>query len=261
MSYATIEIEQGGGVATVWMNRPEVHNAFDAQLVYDLSAALGALAEDADARVIVLAGRGRSFSAGADLRWMQEAGEAGFEANFEDARSLAAMLRRIADSTKPTIARVQGQALGGGLGLAAACDICVAAVNASFAMTEVRMGLVPSVISPYVLRAIGPRQALRYFQTAERISAARAVEIGLAHEAVEIEHLDMRVAKIAESLLQGGPGAMAEAKALVRDIDGRAIDDALIDETARRIALARAAPEARDGMAAFLGKTQPGWIR
>lgn len=260
MTYATIEIERDGGIATIWMNRPDVHNAFDAQLVYDLAAALAALAEDVEARVIVLAGRGRSFSAGADLRWMQTAGEAGFEANFEDARSLAALLRGIAESSKPTIARVHGQALGGGLGLAAACDICIAAVNASFAMTEVRMGLIPSTISPYVLRAIGPRQALRYFLTGERISAARAVEIGLAHEAVEIEHLDMRVGKIAESLLQGAPGAMVGAKALVRDLNGRAIDDALIDETARRIALARAAPEAKEGIAAFLGKGQPRWI-
>ncbi len=261
MAYATIEIEQDGGVATIWMNRPDVHNAFDARLIRDLTAALGALVEDAGVRVIVLAGRGRNFSAGADLRWMQEAASAGFDRNFDDARSLAAMLRLLAESSKPTIARVHGQALGGGLGLAVACDICVAAVNASFAMTEVRMGLIPSAISPYVLRAIGPRQALRYFQTGERISAARAVEIGIAHELVEIEHLDMRVGKIAENLLQGAPKAIAEAKSLVHDIDGRAIDGALIDETARRIALARTTPEAQEGIAAFLGKGPPPWIR
>ncbi len=261
MNSKTVEIERNGGVATVWMNRPDVHNAFDAQLVDGLAAAFADLAKEESVRVIILAGRGRSFSAGADLKWMQAAAEAGFETNFEDARNLAHMLKAIASSSKPTIARVHGQALGGGVGLAAACDICIASVHASFAMTEVRMGLIPATIGPYVLRAIGPRQALRYFQTGERFSASRAVEIGLAHEAVEIEHLDMRISKIAESLLQGGPVALASAKDLIRSLDGRAIDDAVIDETARQIARTRASMEAKEGIGAFLGKGPPQWLK
>jgi methylglutaconyl-CoA hydratase len=261
MKSRIVEIERRGGVATVWMNRPDVHNAFDAHLIDGLAQAFSDLAEEESVRVVILAGRGRSFSAGADLKWMQAAAEAGFETNFEDARHLAHMLKTVATSSKPTIARIHGQAFGGGVGLAAACDICIASVNANFAMTEVRMGLIPATIGPYVLRAIGPRQALRYFQTGERLSAARAVEIGLAHEAVEVEHLDMRIAKIAESLVQGGPKALAAAKELVRNLSGRAIDDTLIDETARQMARTRASTEALEGIGAFLGKGPPQWLK
>jgi methylglutaconyl-CoA hydratase len=261
MTSKTVEIERRDGVATVWMNRPDKHNAFDAHLIDGLTEAFSELAEEDAVRVVILAGRGRSFSAGADLKWMLAAAEAGFETNFEDARQLAQMLKTVASSRKPTIARIHGQALGGGVGLAAACDICIASLNAHFAMTEVRMGLIPATIGPYVLRAIGPRQAQRYFLTGERLSAARAVEIGLAHEAVEIEHLDMRIAKIAESLVQGGPDAQAAAKLLVRSLSGRAIDDALIDETARLIARTRASKEAKEGIGAFLGKGPPQWLK
>jgi methylglutaconyl-CoA hydratase len=182
--FETLEILRDHQVATIWMNRPDRHNAFNAQVIAELTQAFELLGADQSARVIVLAGCGKSFSAGADLNWMKAAGEASFEDNVADARKLAAMLRRLAEMPKPTIARVQGAALGGGMGLAAACDICFAATAASFATSEVKFGLIPSAIGPYVLRAIGARQASRYFLSAERICAKRAVEIGLAHEVV-----------------------------------------------------------------------------
>ena len=175
--FETVEIEENNGVATIWMNRPDVHNAFNAQLIADLTAAFQALSLSESVRVVVLAGRGKSFSAGADLNWMKAAGEASLEANIEDARKLAKMLRALAELEKPTIARVQGAALGGGMGLAAACDICVASFKATFATSEVRFGIIPAAISPYVVRAIGARQSSRYFQTAERIDALRAMEL------------------------------------------------------------------------------------
>ncbi len=171
----TLEIQYAGAVATLWMNRPELHNAFNPQLIADLTAACRALDADHAVRVVILAGRGKSFSAGADLNWMKAAGQASVEENLEDARRLAAMLRTLAELRKPTIARVHGAALGGGLGLAAACDLCVAATGAVFATSEVRFGIIPATIGPYVIRAIGERQAYRYFQTAERIDAQRAL--------------------------------------------------------------------------------------
>src|SRR5271165_3430151 len=187
---AIVEIEREGSAATIWMNRPDVHNAFNAQVIEELTAAFRDAGQDDSVRAVILAGRGRSFSAGADLNWMKAAGEASLEANLQDARKLALMLRTLAELPKPSIARVHGAALGGGMGLACACDICIVSPEASFATSEVRLGLIPSVISPYVIRAIGARQAYRYFQTAERIDARRAVELGLAHEAAEPERLD-----------------------------------------------------------------------
>jgi len=258
--YKTLEIERAGGVATVWMNRPEVHNAFNAELIAELTAACRELNEDASARVVVLAGRGKSFSAGADLNWMKAAAAASVEENREDARRLAGMLRALAELEKPTIARVHGAALGGGMGLASACDICVASDKASFATSEVKFGIIPSAISPYVIRAIGERQAYRYFQSAERISAARAVEIGLAHEAVADEALDAKVAEIVAALLQGGPRAQAAAKDLIRGVANRPVGDAVVEDTARRIAELRATPEAKEGLEAFLAKRPAAWI-
>ncbi|NLF52924.1 MAG: enoyl-CoA hydratase/isomerase family protein, partial [Thauera phenolivorans] len=244
MSYETLEILRDGGVATIWMNRPEVHNAFNAQLIADLTAACRALDADDSVRVVVLAGRGKSFSAGADLNWMKAAGEASEAENFADAMKLAGMLRTLAEMTKPTIARVHGAALGGGMGLASACDICVAGERAVFATSEVKFGIIPAAISPYVIRAIGERQACRYFQTAERIGAARAAELGLAHEAVPADALDARVAEVVDALLQGGPKSQAAAKALIRAVANRPVDDAVVEDTARRIAGLRATPEA-----------------
>ncbi|NTV68510.1 MAG: enoyl-CoA hydratase/isomerase family protein [Azonexaceae bacterium] len=258
--FTTLEIELNGPVATIWMNRPDLHNAFDETLITELTAACIALDDDADVRVVVLAGRGKSFSAGADLNWMKRAANNGVDDNLNDARALAHMLRTLAEMNKPTVARVQGAALGGGMGLAAACDIAVASTKAVFATSEVKFGIIPSAISPYVLRAIGARQATRYFQSAERITADRACDIGLVHETVEPEQLDAKVQEITAALLQGGPHAQAAAKDLIRAVSGRPINDTLVEDTAHRIAHLRATPEAREGIAAFLDKRQPNWI-
>ncbi|MCK0510404.1 enoyl-CoA hydratase/isomerase family protein [Aromatoleum buckelii] len=258
--YETLEIRTEGGVATIWMNRPDVHNAFNAQLIADLTAACRELDADDTVRVVVLAGRGKSFSAGADLNWMKAAAAASVEDNLDDARRLAGMLQTISAMGKPTIARVQGAALGGGMGLASACDICVAAEQAVFATSEVKFGIIPAAISPYVIRAIGERQAYRYFQTAERITAARAGEIGLAHEVVAAAALDAKVAQIAAALLQGGPKAQAAAKDLIRNVANRPVGDAVIEDTARRISSLRATPEAQEGLDAFLSKRPAAWV-
>jgi methylglutaconyl-CoA hydratase len=258
--FVTLEIELNGPVATIWMNRPDLHNAFDEILIAEMTAACVALDTDDDVRVVVLAGRGKSFSAGADLNWMKRAANNGIDDNLNDARALARMLRTIAEMKKPTIARVQGAALGGGMGLASACDIAVASNKAVFATSEVKFGIIPSAISPYVLRAIGARQAYRYFQSAERIDAARAREIGLVHEAVEPEQLDAQVREIADALLVGGPCAQAAAKDLIRAVDNQPINDNVVEDTAHRIAHLRATPEAREGISAFLDKRQPNWM-
>ena len=258
--YETLEILRDGGVATIWMNRPDVHNAFNEQLIAELTAACQALDADDAVRVVVLAGRGKSFSAGADLNWMRRAADASVEANLADARKLAGMLRSLAEMNKPTIARVHGAALGGGMGLASACDICVAGEGAVFATSEVRFGIIPSAISPYVIRAIGARQASRYFQTAERISAARARELGLAHEVVAADAIDARVHELVAALLQGGPRSQGAAKALIRAVADQPVSDALVEDTARRIATLRATPEAREGLAAFLDKRPAAWV-
>jgi methylglutaconyl-CoA hydratase len=260
MSYETLEIVREAGVATIWMNRPDVHNAFNAQLIADLTAACIALDADDTVRAVVLAGRGKSFSAGADLNWMKAAGEASEAENFADAMKLAGMLRTLAEMKKPTIARVHGAALGGGMGLASACDICIAGDRAVFATSEVKFGIIPSAISPYVIRAIGERQAYRYFQTAERITAARAAALGLAHEAVATEELDAKVKEVVEALLQGGPKSQAAAKDLIRAVANRPVSDAVVEDTARRIASLRVTPEAKEGLAAFLDKRPAAWI-
>jgi methylglutaconyl-CoA hydratase len=241
------------------MNRPEIHNAFDAGLIQELTDALGALETDEQTRVVVLAGRGKSFSAGADLNWMRSQGGATIEENTQDARKLGDLFLRLGQLSKPTVARVHGAAMGGGMGLAAACSICVASTAAVFATSEVRLGLAPSVISPYVLRAIGPRQAQRYFLTAERISAQRAYEIGLVHEVAPDTDLDGRVQKIITALLGGGPLAQQASMALIRDVAGQPVSDALVQETAERIARLRATPEAREGLDAFLEKRPASW--
>ena len=260
MSYQTLSIERQGKVATVWMDRPEVFNAFDEQLIDELAAVCVELDADASVRVVVLAGKGKHFSAGADLNWMKRASAFTEEENRADARRFAGMLRALSGMSKPTIARIQGAALGGGTGLAAACDMAVASRDASFATSEVKFGIIPAVISPYVLRAIGPRQSLRYFQSAERFSAQRAYEIGLVNEVCERDDLDATVERLIEPLIAGAPLAQQAAKDLIAAIDGRAIDDAVSEETAQRIARQRATDEARDGIAAFLDKRSPSWL-
>ena len=255
----TLDITRDGPVATIWMHRPEVHNAFDETLIADLTAACRDLDADDSVRAVVLAGRGKSFSAGADLAWMKRAANYTVEENLADAGALAAMLRALADMKKPTVARVQGAALGGGTGLTAACDIAIASSAAVFATSEVKFGIIPSAISPYVLRAIGPRQALRYFQSAERFDAARARELGLVHEVVAPEALDAKVAEVVASLLQCGPKAQGAAKDLIRAVAHQPIGDAVVADTVQRIAHLRATPEAREGVAAFLEKRAPDW--
>lgn len=259
-SYQTLTIERDGRVATIWMSRPEVFNAFDEQLIEDLHNACRELDQEAGVRVVVLAGRGKHFSAGADLNWMKRASNYSEAENITDARRFSAMLRAIAELSKPTIARVQGAALGGGTGLTAACDMAVATSDASFATSEVKFGIIPAVISPYVLRAIGPRHALRYFQSAERISAQQAMAIGLVNEVVPVDQLDAAIAKIIDALVMGAPEAQKAAKDLIAAVNGKPIGDAVTDETAKRIAQRRATAEAKDGISAFLEKRQPGWF-
>ena len=260
MPYQSLKIEHAGPVATIWMDRPDRHNAFDEILITELTAACMELDDVQNIRVVILAGHGKSFSAGADLNWMKRAANNSIDDNLNDARALATMLRTLAEMTKPTIARIHGAALGGGMGLASACDIAVASSKAFFATSEVKFGIIPSAISPYVLRAIGARQATRYFQSAERISAERAREIGLVHEAVEPEQLDAKVQEIVTALLQGGPLAQAAAKDLIRAVDHQPVHDILVEDTAHRIAHLRATPEAREGISAFLDKRSPTWI-
>jgi methylglutaconyl-CoA hydratase len=254
-----LRIERRAACAWLWMSRPEVHNAFDETLIAELTNAIRELDADAAVRAIVLAGEGKSFSAGADLAWMKRQGSASLEENLADARRLAELFRALSMASTPTVARVHGAALGGGMGLASACDICVASTKASFATSEVKFGIVPAAISPYVVRAIGERQAYRYFQTAERIDAARAREIGLAHEVVEPDALDERVQQIVDGLLAGGPIAQSAATDLIRAVANRPIDAALIEDTAQRIARLRATPEASEGLSAFLDKRHPSW--
>lgn len=254
-----IQIEHQAGVATLWLNRPDKHNAFDEHLIAAITDALRALAGDDTVRAVVLAGRGRSFSAGGDLDWMRRAAGYGYEENLADANALATMLRTLAELPKPTIARVHGAALGGGMGLACACDIAVASEAAVFATSEVKFGLIPATIGPYVLRAIGARQAQRYFQTAERIDAARALQIGLVHEVTGEAALDARIAEITMALRAGGPKAQAAAKRFIADVADRVIDDALVASTADAIARIRATEEAREGLTAFLEKRGAAW--
>lgn len=259
--FETLTIEHAGPVATVWMNRADVFNAFNEQLIEELTRACELLEQDSSVRVVVLGGRGPHFSAGADLNWMRRAAQGSEQDNLEDARRFARMLHGLSTLSKPTIARVQGAALGGGTGLAAACDMAVASSDAVFSTSEVKFGIIPAVISPYVLRAIGPRQALRYFQSAERITAERALAIGLVNEVAPADQLDAAVAALVKPLLAGGPLAQKAAKDLIAAVHGRPIDAETLEITAQRIARQRRTDEARDGVSAFLDKRSPAWMQ
>jgi methylglutaconyl-CoA hydratase len=255
-----LRVDRAGARATVWMCRPERHNAFDEALVEALARAFEELGRDPAVRVIVLAGEGRSFSAGADLDWMRRAAGYGEAENRADARNLARMLRAIDECPRPVVARVQGAALGGGTGLVAAADIAIACEGASFGTTEVRLGLLPAVISPFVLRAIGPREARRLFLTGERIAAVRAQAIGLVHEVVAEAELDARVAEIVALLLEGAPEAQAASKELVRLVLSMPQGGGVLTEaTVAAIAARRASAEGREGIRAFLEKRPPAW--
>jgi methylglutaconyl-CoA hydratase len=249
------------GVATLTLNRPAIHNAFDDRQIAELNAALAGLAMDEGVRVVVLAGAGKNFSAGADLNWMRRTGSYGEAENLRDANALAELMQRLNELPKPTVARVQGAALGGGTGLVACCDIVIAAESASFGTTEVRLGIMPAVIGPYVIAAIGSRHARRLMVTGERISAQAAARIGLVHEVVADDQLEAAVDSVVSDLLKGGPAAITAAKRLVHDLAGRPISQEMIDDTAHRIAALRATPEAREGLGAFLEKRKPGWTR
>ncbi len=247
------------GVARLTLKRPEVHNAFNDELIADLTAALKRLEQDPAVRAVLLAAEGKSFSAGADLNWMKRMAGYSEEENRADARGLAGLMRRLDGLAKPTVALVQGAAYGGGVGLVACCDIAIAATRASFCLSEVKLGLIPAVISPYVIAAIGARAARRYFVTAERFDAEAALRLGLVQEVVAPEELEAAGRRVLDALLAGGPEAQAAAKRLVRDLAGLPIDDALVEETAKRIAEVRAGAEAREGVSAFLEKRPPAW--
>jgi methylglutaconyl-CoA hydratase len=248
------------GVAQITMSRPAVFNAFDETMIGELDAVFAALTEDKSVRVIVLAGEGKHFSAGADLQWMQRASTAGEEWNLEDARRFAAMLARIETCPKPTVARVQGAALGGGVGLACACDIAIAADNASFSVSEAKFGILPAVIGPYVTNAVGKRQARRLALTTTRIGAAEALAIGLVQQVVAADTLDAAIDAITRELLAGGPQAQAEIKQLFAQLSVGPITPEVRELTARTISRVRGTAEAREGFAAFLAKRTPNWI-
>jgi methylglutaconyl-CoA hydratase len=258
--YQYLQLEIAADCATVWLNRPDRHNAFHEGLIAELTRCFEALSADRAVRMIVLAGRGKSFSAGADLEWMQRQATADYDANIQDARRLALMLRAIAQSPKPTIARVHGAALGGGLGLVAVCDLAIATPEAKFGTTEVRLGLTPSTISPFVLAAIGERAARRYFLTGERFDAQQALQIGLVHELAAADALDARVSQILDALHQSGPAAQAHCKELMSLLRNRdPLEPLLLEQTARSIADVRSGAEAREGIGAFLEKRKPTW--
>lgn len=249
------------GVATLTLNRPEVHNAFDDHLIVQLTHKLRELDHHASVRVVVLAAGGKSFSAGADLNWMKRIARYSEAENIRDAVALAGLMRALNTMTKPTIARVQGSAFGGGVGLVACCDIAIAGSAAMFSLSEVRLGLIPAVISPYVIAAMGERNARRYFLTAERFDAQEALRVGLVHTVVTDGELDAAVSRIVGELLNGGPKAIAASKELIAHVTGRPIDHVLAEETATRIAQIRVSPEGQEGIAAFLDKRAAAWTK
>ncbi|HUN90995.1 MAG TPA: enoyl-CoA hydratase-related protein [Burkholderiaceae bacterium] len=248
------------GVAQVTMSRPAVFNAFDEGMIAELDAAFERLGADDDTRVIVLAGDGRHFSAGADLQWMQRASAASIEWNLQDARRFAGMLHRIASCPKPTVARVHGAALGGGVGLACACDIALAASDASFSVSEAKFGILPSVIGPYLVNAVGKRHATRLALTAARIGAQAAAAIGLVAAVADAEQLDGAIDDLVKELLVAGPQAQREIKTLFARLEVGTIDADARELTAQTIARVRGTDEAKEGFAAFLDKRPPRWI-
>ncbi|XYJ12826.1 enoyl-CoA hydratase/isomerase family protein [Telluria sp. B2] len=260
MDYQTLSIAITDKVATVTLNRPELRNAFNEQAIAELALAFDELGRNELVRAIVLAANGPAFCAGADLNWMKKMAGYSHDENQADAARLADMLRTIYLCPKPTVAKVQGDCYAGGMGLVAACDIVVAAEGVNFCLSEVKLGLIPATISPYVIKAMGEQAARRYFITAERFDAATALRLGFAHEVVPMEALDTTVAGIVKALVSNSPHAVAQAKTLVREIVGQPVSDALLDDTARRIAEIRASSEGREGVSSFLEKRKPSWL-
>lgn len=261
MSDAIITTVDERGVATLTLNRADKHNAFDDVLISRLTDTLNEIGADDSVRVLVLGATGKSFSAGADLDWMRRTATYTREENLKDATALAALLRALANLSQPSVARIQGAAYGGGVGLIACCDIAVASERARFCLSEVKLGLIPGAISPYVCAAIGPRAARRYILTAETFDARQAQALGLVHEVVAADALAPTVEKFVHGLLNNGPRAMRAAKRLAEAVAGRPIDEAVIAETAVRIAEQRASAEGREGVSAFLEKRPPAWIK
>ncbi|OLL32450.1 enoyl-CoA hydratase [Burkholderia sp. SRS-W-2-2016] len=259
MQYETLKFEIAGPLATVTLNRPEVRNAFNETMIAELTAAFTELDSRDDVRAVVLAANGKAFCAGADLNWMKKMAGYSDAENRADAMRLANMLSAVYRCNKPVIARVSGDAYAGGMGLIAACDIVVAVDSAHFCLSEARLGLIPATIAPYVIRALGEQASRRYFVTAEAFDCASALRLGLVSEAVGAEQLDATVAQLAQTLCANGPQAVRACKRLVQDIAGRELSDALIEDTAARIAQTRAGAEGREGVASFLEKRTPGW--
>lgn len=253
--------ETDGPLGIITLNNPDKHNAFDDTLIASLKEAFQTFDQDPAIRVVVLSSTGKSFSAGADLNWMKRIAQYSMEENFRDAMGLGALMKTIHDLSKPTIARVQGPAYGGGVGLVACCDIAIGTHAAAFSLSEVKLGLIPAVISPYVIAAIGTRAAQRYFLTAERFDAGEAYRLGLLHElAVTEDEMDEKINVLCAALLNAGPRALAEAKSLIAAVSNHPINDALVSETAHRIARVRASTEGKEGLAAFLEKRKASWV-
>ena len=260
-SQNTLNISQRGpGVAQIMMSRPDVFNAFDEAMIGELDAAFEQLIADDSVRVILLAGDGKHFSAGADLKWMQRASKESREWNLADARRFAAMLGRIDSCPKPTLARIQGAALGGGVGLACACDIAIAADNASFAISEAKFGILPAVIGPYLTNAVGKRHARRLALTMTRIRADEALALGLVHQVSSFDELDAAVDACLQELLAGGPQAQGEIKALFGQLEVGPVTAEVRELTAQTISRVRGSDEAREGFDAFLAKRPANWI-
>jgi methylglutaconyl-CoA hydratase len=258
--FTTLDITRRNAIGIVTLDRPDVHNAFNDVLISELTAACAALGEDPEVRVVILTGNGPSFCAGADLNWMKKMAAYSHPQNVEDAAGLAQMLRALNELPKPTVARVHGNVFGGGVGLVACCDIAIAAAESTFSLSESKLGLIPATISPYVIEAIGARQARRYFLTGERFEAAEAYRIGLLHDIVPLVQLDDRINEALGPLMLAGPAAQRECKALIRAVAHKPIDAGVIADTVQRIATVRASPEGKEGVGAFLGKRPPSWV-
>jgi len=256
---ASVLLEKKDGVARLTLNRPEVRNAFDDRLISLLHNSLVDIENDKTIRVVILAGNGPAFCAGADLNWMKRMAGYGYDENLADARALAGMLAELDRMPMPTIARVHGAVFAGGTGLVCACDIAVGTPEAKFCLSEAKLGLSPATISPYVIRAMGEREARRYFLTAEVFDAAEALRIGML--SILTQELDETIDALVRHLLAGGPEAMAKIKDLIRAVAGRPLDAALVADTAKRIAEIRVSPEGKEGIAAFLEKRKPSWAR
>lgn len=256
----SITISMTGHCATVTLNRPEVRNAFNDEVIAELTQAFSQLGQDPEVRAIVLAAEGTAFCAGADLNWMRRMADYSQTENLLDAAQLAEMLRVIYTCPKPTVARIQGDVYAGGMGLVAACDMAVSVNTANYCLSEVKLGLYPATISPYVIRAMGARAAHRYFLTAERFDAAEALRIGFVHSVVPAERLDAQVAQITQALVNASPNAVKECKTLLHDVAGKDIDAALIAHTVQGIAGIRASAEGKEGVQSFLQKRKPNWL-